>query len=54
VSLFHHRVDDAVEITPNTAQLTDRKQLSPPDCNYKGTVSRRGRRPALISRHASH
>ncbi len=54
VPLFHLRVDDAVEITPNSAQPADRKQLSSPDYNYKGTVSRRGRRPALISRHASH
>lgn len=52
--LSHLRVDDAVEITPNSVHPFDRKHLSPPSNNYKGTVSRRGRRPALISRHSSH
>jgi hypothetical protein len=45
---------DAVEITPNSERNPkDRKKLSPP-ATAGCTVSKRGRRPTVISRHASH
>jgi hypothetical protein len=44
---------DAVEITPNSERNPkDRKKLSPPATGC--TVSKRGRRPTVISRHSSH
>lgn len=45
--------DDHIEITPSP-HVTSRKQLSTSSHFHGGCVSRRGRRPGLISRHSTH
>lgn len=50
-SLSAEMTSDAVEITPNSERNPkDRKKLPATGC----TMSKRGRRPTVISRHASH